>query len=107
MTVRRLDFEACCDYFIISGGQSEFRYPPQQAGGSSSPTPIHYGNTNRSAFGRNAANGVGDVLEFPEPFITIAIYTDHSFGGEGFELEIAPATSKTFNEVLYEVSRSR
>ena len=84
MAVRRLQLESCCDYVSIRGGrtgQPEYRFPK----------PL---DANRRAYSLEVlnaeSNGVGDVLEFSDPFITITVYTDRSVALEGFELEIAP-----------------
>ena len=84
VAVRRLQLESCCDYVSIRGGrtgQPEYRFPK----------PL---GANRRAYSlevlNEESNGVGDVLEFSDPFITITVYTDGSITKEGFELEIAP-----------------
>ena len=79
VAVRRLQLESCCDYVSIRGGrtgQPEYRFPK----------PL---NANHGAHYQES-NGVGNVLEFSDPFITITVYTDGSVTKEGFELEIAP-----------------
>ena len=84
VAVRRLQLESGYDYLSIRGGrtgQPEYRFPK----------PL---GANRRAYSPEVlnaeSNGVGDVLEFSYPFITITVYTDGSVTKEGFELEIAP-----------------
>ena len=68
VVVRRLQLESCCDYVIIRGGstgQPEYRFPKHRRTNSSEELNSH-------------SDGVGDVLEFSDPFITITVYTDQS-----------------------------
>ena len=51
------------------------------------------------------SNGVGDVLEFPDPFIILSVYTDEREVYEGFELEIEPLEGK--NTVSKDIHISR
>ena len=84
VAVRLLQFESGYDYVSIRGGltgQPEYRFPK----------PLGANRPAHSLEVLNAeSNGVGDVLEFSDPFITIIVYTDGSVTKEGFELEIAP-----------------
>ena len=99
VTVRRLQLEQCCDYLIIRGGRTgypEYRYPRQTRQSPSYVQPSYgyrYGYRPALVEESYYSNGVGDVVEFPDAFITITVYTDHSVSGDGFELEITPAAS--------------
>ena len=100
VTVRRLQLEQCCDYLIIRGGRTgypEYRYPRQTQQSRSNVQPsygIGFGSYRPAPVEESYySNGVGDVVEFPDAFITITVYTDHSVSGNGFELEITPTAS--------------
>ena len=104
VTVRRLELEQCCDYLIIRGGRTgypEYRYPretrsnvqPQRSYGYGSYGSYPYRSAYQLVEESYGSNGVGDVVEFPDAFITITVYTDQSVSGDGFELEITPAAS--------------
>ena len=85
VAVRRLQLESCCDYVSIRGGrtgQPEYHFPKPRISNRRPYFEVLGGNEN--------SIGVGDVLEFFDPFITITVYTDPSGTLEGFELEIAP-----------------
>ena len=93
VAVRLLQLERFWDYVSIRGGrtgQPEYRFPKPRISDRPPYFEVLGGNEN--------SIGVGDVLEFSDPFITIIVNTDQSVALEGFELEIAP-----FGKILFAI----
>lgn len=77
VTVRRLQLDKCCNYLVIScrSGQPEYRYPKrlQSSPFSSDFEELLDRPLNRPLREVYYANGMGDVLEFSEPVITVSL----------------------------------